>query len=506
MISPTVALFGAHGEMGKHVLTPLLEKHSRLLALDLSSSKEEVQKGFQAEVIVLSVPQPAVADVLRGVKLSPSQLIIDICSVKHDLANTIAATGAQYLSVHPMNGSNTPWTRQKWITIGDVPKHPRASWFFGLLEEKRVMFHTVASAQEHDLLMSVVLGIPQLFSVFFSEFLKRYTAQSSDTLTLENVLKCTSPSFASLIKAHFQAVYSVPLWLREELLMDVSPAFLGTCQEVFRDMTDDAFFARIGEFMKQQLKDAQSIHAPQNFASTVLEYVNQDFNLMNETFLGKKAASASDLYIQKLSPVAEILPEGVSTTVGIHGIRGAFTDEAWHRFAEEILGVPEDRYQVAELVHSENVLRAVSAGEVERGIFAFANSGSGGYVESIQAMGQYQFDVLALFTMPINMCILGHPDITDIYQLDTFYGHPIALSQCRLTLAQRWPDIPVEPATDEMDTALSAKLLATGKIPKHKGVFASKRAAQIYGLKILAESVHHDPRNATAFAVVRKRA
>jgi prephenate dehydratase/prephenate dehydrogenase len=506
MTLPTVALFGARGDMGAHVLTPLLEKKSQLFPLRRTSSAEEISRALTSEIIILSVPQSAVEDVLRGVQLSPSQLVIDICSVKHNLRETVTATGAQYFSVHPMNGPHTPWTRQKWVTVGEIPNHPRAQWFLDLLSEKKVMMHSVTSAEEHDLLMSIVLGMPQMVSVFLSEFLRRYAAQSSETLTLENVLKCTSPSFASLIKAHFQAVYSVPLWLRKDLLLDVSPKFLDTCQEVFRALADDAFFERIDAFMQQQLKDARAIRAPQNFESTILEYVTQDFHLMNETFLGRAAATASDLYVQKLSPIGDILPEGSQVSVGIHGIRGAFTDEAWHRFATEILHVPESRFSVVELVHSANVLRAVAQGEVDRGIFAFANSGSGGYVESIQAMGEYQFDVLALFTMPINMCILGHPDIHDIYQLDAFFGHPIALSQCRLTLAQRWPDIPVEPATDEMDTALSAKLLATGALPKTKGVFASKRAAEFYGLKVLAESVHHDPRNATAFAVVRRRA
>ncbi len=505
MNPPTIALFGATGDMGHEVLVPLLEKKSRLLPINRSSEPAQVREALNADIVLLSIPQSAVAGVLHGVRLRPDQLVIEICSVKKDLRKTIEATGAQYLSVHPMNGPHTPWTRQKWVTIGAVPPHPRVQWFLDLLKEKRVMLHAVATSEEHDLLMSVVLGMPQMLSIVISEFLRRYSPAAPETLTLENVLKCTSPSFASLLKAHLQAVYSVPLWLRKDLIMDVSPRFLATCQEVFRAMADDTFYGDLAAFMEEQLRTARALKAPQNFESTILEYVTQDFNLMNETFLGCRAAGASDLYVQKLATAEEILPPERRSRIGIHGIRGAFTDLAWHRCATELLNVPEDRYAVVELVHAANVLRAVAAGEVDRGIFAFANSGSGGYVESIEAMGREQFDVLGLFTMPIDMCILAHPSMSDVHQLEAFYGHPIALSQCRLTLAQRWPDIPVEPATDEMDTALSAKLLAAGEIPPAKGVFASRRAAQIYGLRIVAESVHHDPRNATAFAVVRRR-
>ncbi len=47
-----------------------------------------------------------------------------------------------------------------------------------------------------------------------------------------------------------------------------------------------------------------------------------------------------------------------------------------------------------------------------------------------------------------------------------FRGHPVAIAQCRRTLKKHWPRIPLNPDTDEMDTALSAKMLEEGKIKK----------------------------------------
>ncbi|MDA1317353.1 MAG: hypothetical protein O3B87_05035 [bacterium] len=214
---------------------------------------------------------------------------------------------------------------------------------------------------------------------------------------------------------------------------------------------------------------------------------------------------SNTLYFQKHCSLDELTTKKTRFIVGIHGIIGSFTDQAWNTFVNEELEIPETQFEVKELIQSHTVLESVNNGSVDVGIFAFANSGSGGYLASVEAMGKFNYKLVALFTMPISMCMLVHPDITKIEEIELFFGHPVAVSQCRKTLAERWPQIPIEMATDEMDTALSAKLLAEGKIPKTYAIFASKRAAERYELKVLYEGIHHDPNNATAFAVIKHK-
>ncbi len=209
------------------------------------------------------------------------------------------------------------------------------------------------------------------------------------------------------------------------------------------------------------------------------------------------------LYFQKECRMQDLLV-GKKTIIGIHGIIGSFTDEALYRLTQKKLEIKENQYIVKELIHSENVIKSVVDGKVDRGIFAVANSGSGAYLASIEAMSQYTFKVISIFSMPITMCILSHPEVTSIKEIKEFRGHPVAIAQCRKTLKKRWPNIPIHPDTDEMDTALSAKMLKMGKINKHAAVFASKRAAEIYGLNILAEGAHDDPFNSTSFVVIKK--
>ncbi len=216
-----------------------------------------------------------------------------------------------------------------------------------------------------------------------------------------------------------------------------------------------------------------------------------------------KSSDEDYLYFQKRCRMEELLI-GKKTAIGIHGIIGSFTDEALFRLAQEELGIKPKQYLVKELIFAGNVIRSVVYDKIDRGIFAVANSGSGAYLASIEAMAKYSFSILAVFTMKINMCILSHPQITSMEEVKEFRGHPVAIAQCRRTLKKNWPHIPISSDTDEMDTALSAKMLKEGKISKESAVFASKRAADIYGLNILVEGAHDDPLNSTSFVVIKK--
>ncbi len=209
------------------------------------------------------------------------------------------------------------------------------------------------------------------------------------------------------------------------------------------------------------------------------------------------------LFFQKPCTFADFFQKE-KPTVGIHGIHGSFTEQALFRLTQEELFISEDQYSLRELVHSENLLHAVAEGEVDLGIFAFANSGSGGYLSSVIAMGKYSYNLVALMTMPICMCLIVHPDIQKASEIKEFRGHPVAMTMCRNTLKREYSLIPAHADTDEMDTALSVDLLMKGELPKTTAVFASERAAQIYGAKVFHKGVHDDPNNATFFALVRK--
>ena len=201
--------------------------------------------------------------------------------------------------------------------------------------------------------------------------------------------------------------------------------------------------------------------------------------------------------INKIFPYSE-----EKIKVGIHGVEGCFTHESILRFCEETK-FDVKKMELTFLVTAENVLKELNKGFIDRGVFAMANSGSGAYVSSMAPMGKYNYDILAVYGMRIMQCLLVHPD-SDKNDIKEIFGHPQAVSQCKRTLVENYPRFKLVYGKDEDDTALCAKKIADGKLPKTTATLASQIAAKLYNLKILSYNMHHDPFNTTTFLIVKK--
>ncbi|MCL9972351.1 MAG: prephenate dehydratase, partial [Candidatus Pacebacteria bacterium] len=80
-------------------------------------------------------------------------------------------------------------------------------------------------------------------------------------------------------------------------------------------------------------------------------------------------------------------------------------------------------------------------------------------------------------------------------------SHDQALKQCRMYLKRTWPDIDLVPYAD---TALAAKHLSDGTLPRTTAVVASARAAEMYGLDLLEEKIQDLKFNYTVFIAAKK--
>ncbi|MEL6988992.1 MAG: prephenate dehydratase, partial [Bacteroidota bacterium] len=88
------------------------------------------------------------------------------------------------------------------------------------------------------------------------------------------------------------------------------------------------------------------------------------------------------------------------------------------------------------------------------------------------------------------MCLNG----VRINDLREVYSHPIAIAQCE-QFFQKYPHIKL---VESIDTALAAKHIREKQMP-NIGAIASYRAAEIYELDILAESIETNKKNYTRF-------
>jgi len=97
----------------------------------------------------------------------------------------------------------------------------------------------------------------------------------------------------------------------------------------------------------------------------------------------------------------------------------------------------------------------------------------------------------------ISHCLISYHDY-ELKDIRRVYSHPQALGQCR-NFIKKWKLTPYP----TYDTAGSVKMLSRRRI-KYAAAIASRKAAEIYGLKVLMEGVEDNKNNYTRFLVVSR--
>ena len=177
--------------------------------------------------------------------------------------------------------------------------------------------------------------------------------------------------------------------------------------------------------------------------------------------------------------------------VAFQGEPGAYSEEAAIWLCGEVDTVP------CQLL--ADVFEAVAAGRADRGVVPVENSQAGTIHETYDLLLAHQLVIVAECDLWVSHCLMALPGQTlaDIRQA---YSHPQALAQCDRYLR----GIGVEPVAF-YDTAGSAKMIRE-QLRAGAAAVASRRAAEIYALAILASGIETNRHNYTRFLGIGKAA
>jgi prephenate dehydratase len=145
----------------------------------------------------------------------------------------------------------------------------------------------------------------------------------------------------------------------------------------------------------------------------------------------------------------------------------------------------------------EDAFAAIGNGEANLGMIPIENSVAGRVADIHHLMPQSGLHIVGEWFMPVRHQLLGLRGTT-ITDITTVESHVHALGQCRNIIRK----LGIKPIV-AADTAGSAREIAE-RGDKSRAAIASRLAADIYGLDILAEDVEDEAHNTTRFILLAR--
>lgn len=144
-----------------------------------------------------------------------------------------------------------------------------------------------------------------------------------------------------------------------------------------------------------------------------------------------------------------------------------------------------------------DVFRDVSTDTTKYGVVPIENSIEGSVNQVYDLFLRHDLNVCGELALRISHCLIANPH-TDLDTISVVYSHPQALGQCRNYLENLGVDL-----ISTYDTAGSVKMIKEQRLTDAASI-AGARAAEIYGMIILAKGIADNQNNFTRFFVLSK--
>lgn len=173
--------------------------------------------------------------------------------------------------------------------------------------------------------------------------------------------------------------------------------------------------------------------------------------------------------------------------VGYQGEPGAFSEEAARVLFPDAVPIPHRTFR--------SIFEDVGGGSLRYGVVPLENSQAGSISETYDLLRNDRVSIVGEAVVRVDHALLALPGV-GLGGIRVVASHPQALAQCEDFLAA----LPVE-IISVYDTAGAAKRIAEERRADEAAV-ASPRAAEMYGLAVLAHGIQTYQDNRTRFAAI----
>ena len=181
----------------------------------------------------------------------------------------------------------------------------------------------------------------------------------------------------------------------------------------------------------------------------------------------------------------------METKIAIQGIIGSFH----HQVAQEYFG---QDVTVDECMSFDELVDSLLSGKSVQAVMAIENSIAGPIIPNYALIDKNDLHIIGEHYLSIhqNLMALKGQSIDDITEV---YSHPMALLQC-MDFLKKYPHIKL---VEDKDTAETARRIQEKQLTGIAAI-ASKVAAEMYDLEILAPEIQTIKNNMTRFVIIKK--
>lgn len=248
----------------------------------------------------------------------------------------------------------------------------------------------------------------------------------------------------------------------------------------------DALDAQLVKLMSARVRLAQQAwHAKGKAAAYKPEREAQVLRRVRELNQGPLSGAALSRLFTEIMSACRALEDQLA--VAYLGPEGTFSQEAVVRhFGASTQSRP--------LANIDEVFRAVETGAAGYGVVPVENSTEGAVGRTLDLLLNTSARICGEVSLPVRQCLMSNA--RDRAAIRTVYSHTQSLAQCQQWLARHLPD------AERVAVVSNAEAARVAAKDRRAAAIASRTAATLYGLKLLARNIEDDPKNTTRFVVI----
>jgi chorismate mutase/prephenate dehydratase len=249
--------------------------------------------------------------------------------------------------------------------------------------------------------------------------------------------------------------------------------------------------ARIVELIGERIRIAEEIGQGKKAEGKLIEDKERESRVLEniKSVARDKKINISQADIENIyQQIIAACKSSEGAEVAFQGEIGAYSEEAAFQFFGSSI-------QIRPRETLEEVFKVVEEEGVQFGVVPVENSLEGSISRVYDLLLDSALRVCGEIELRVIHCLIASLE-AGLDTIKKVYSHPQALAQCRSFLKHLNAEL-----SPTYDTAGSVKMIKKSPMPDSAAI-ASARAAEIYGMKVIAQEIEDNPNNYTRFFIL----